>query len=160
MLHTSRTRVQEAPSNQTPGVVAIKWSPSDSTSGACDTALALPPVAVEEAPVSVRLVWPDAVVVGQPTRMGILIDNSTPLTQEIDIVVTDAPGFVFAGDRKNSITLMPRCTAELRHVFVAHTTGWQHAPEVSLALRRYGTRVNPASAQRSVCVVPSAGARM
>lgn len=104
----------------------------------------------------VRLVWPETVVVGKPAHMGVLIENATPLTQDVDIVVTDAPGFVFAGDRKNSIFLLPRSKLEVQHVFVAHTAGWQHTPEVSVALPRYGARVTPVAAQRAVGVRPSA----
>ena len=143
---------------QSPGSVAITWSPADCTDGGVSqtvTKLDLPPVAVEEALVHVRLVWPQEVVVGKPAQVGIQVENKTPTQQDVELVVADAPGFVFAGDRKNLLSVLPRCTAEVRHVFVAHSVGWQHAPELAVVLPRYGARLVPAAARRNVLVRPS-----
>ena len=147
-----------AVTGQSPGSVAITWSPADCADGGESktvTKLELPPVAVEEAPVHVRLVWPQQVVVGKPAAVGVQVENTTPLTQDVELVLSDAPGFVFAGDRKNTISVLPRCTAEVRHVFVPHSVGWQHAPELAVVLPRYGARLVPAAARRNLLVKPS-----
>ncbi len=139
-----------------PGTLVIRWEAGDAAgqSAANVTRLRLPPVAVQEAPVHVRARWPSDVVVGQPTVVGIAVQNRTPLTQDLAVSVTDAGGFVFAGDRSSSLTVLPHSTAEVRHTFVAHVAGWQPVPEVAVTLKRHAARLAPAPAFRLVCVRP------
>ena len=161
-----------------PGVVIVRWrTPSSAalelpdvisrlplpsvseTSAACSatrlTAVRAQ-VVVEEAPLTVHTVLPDTFVLGQPSAVCTRIHNRTALVQELAVTVSDAAGFVFAGERSSDIEVLPHSATELRHTVVAHATGWQPLPEVAITATRYVARLAALSVREAVCVRPLA----
>lgn len=149
-------RVTQEAVDAVPGHLAVRWEASEAHARcpAVLTRLPLPLVSVEEPPVHVRTRWPADFVVGQPATVGVAVENRTPLPQELGISVADSAGFVFAGERASIVTILPYCTAEVRHTFVAHVAGWQPVPEVAVMLKRYSARLAPSPDSRLVCVRP------
>jgi hypothetical protein len=76
--------------------------------------------------------------------------------QDISLAASDAPGFVFAGERLSSSEVLPHSVLELRHTLVAHAAGWQPLPEMTVTALRYGARLTATSSRDSVCVRPPA----
>ena len=119
------------------------------------TRLPLEPVAVEAPPVHVNTSWPADVVVGVQALVGIRVQNCSALAQELGIAVSDSAGFVFAGDRTSSVTVLPHSALEVRHTFIAHCAGWQPLPEVAITAKRYSARLSASPVFRLVCVRPA-----
>ena len=111
-------------------------------------------VAVEEAPLTVHTVLPETFVLGQPSTVCTRIHNRTALVQELAVTVSDAAGFVFAGERSSDVEVLPHSVTELRHTVVAHATGWQPLPEVAITATRYVARLAALSVREAVCVRP------
>ena len=142
-----------------PGVVIVRWETASSVSLGLPpmvSHLPLAPVAVEEPPLSVQTRLPSTVVVGQPNAVCIRIQNRTPLTQELAVTVSDAAGFVFAGERTSELEVLPHSAVELRHTVVAHAAGWQPLPEVAITAARYVARLSAVTARDGLCVCPPA----
>ena len=95
---------------------------------------------------------PAVIVLGQPNTVCFRIRNRTALTQELTVAVSDAAGFVFAGERTSDVEVLPHSELVLRHTVVAHAAGWQPLPEVVVTASRYVARLT--SAREAVCVRP------
>jgi hypothetical protein len=152
------TPTQAAPES-TPGAVVVHWETAAAASLGLPPLLSrlpLAPVAVEAPPLSVSTRLPAAVVLGVPFAVCTRVHNRTPLAQELAVAVSDAPGFVFAGERTSALEVLPHSTVELRHMLVAHVAGWQQLPEVAVSAPRYTARLAAVSGRDGVCVRPPA----
>jgi hypothetical protein len=88
-----------------PGVVVVQWETAAAVALGLPSLvlrLPLPPVSVEEPPLTVLTRTPATVVVGLPITVSVCVRNRTALSQEIAVSVSDASGFVFAGERTSA----------------------------------------------------------
>ena len=136
----------EATLDAVPGVLTVHWETTASASLKLPPAaleLPLPPVrghcwppgavqqadlsaaalqvAVAEPPLSVRTHVPAIFVVGAPITLCTTVQNRTSLAQELAVSVSDAPGFVFSGERTHTLEVRALTHASVAQRVDAYT---------------------------------------
>eukprot|EP00951_Prasinocladus_malaysianus_P041783 scaffold497708_cov17-Prasinocladus_malaysianus.AAC.1 len=64
---------------------------------------------------------------------------------DIAVTVGDSSGFVFAGERQGTVSVLPGQVAWLRWTMVAYNAGLMTLPDVQLVSVRYSTRMRVSS---------------
>ena len=84
------------------------------------------------------------------------VRNAASALQECDLVVTDAVGVVFSGEKKGTLAVLPRSSAAVKYHAVATVTGEVELPVVAAACKALG---GEARHSRRLQILPPAAAR-
>jgi hypothetical protein len=77
--------------------------------------------------------------------------------QEVSITVGDTSGFVFAGERQTSVSLLPGQEVRVAWTMVAYTAGLMALPDVQVASARYSARMKMTSSNKASLAVHYVG---
>lgn len=64
------------------------------------------------------------------------MNNFTPQPQEVQVAVQETQGFIFSGDKQQTMTLMPRDATKVQWLLVAHVSGQLPLPTVKVSAVR------------------------
>jgi len=117
------------------------------------TDIPLPAVKVEEPLLLVRTRAPPSAMAGIPFCYSLEMTNPTSLLQEVSITVGDTSGFVFAGERQASVSILPGQDVQVNWTMVAYSAGLMALPDVQLASARYAARLRMGGSNK-VFVMP------
>jgi hypothetical protein len=73
--------------------------------------------------------------------------------QEVSITVGDTSGFVFAGERQTSVSLLPGQEVRVAWTMVAYNAGLMALPDVQVASARYSARMKMTSSNKASLAV-------
>jgi len=117
------------------------------------TDIVLPDVVVEEPLLLAVTRAPPSTTAGSPFCYALEMTNTTSVLQEVSITVGDTSGFVFAGERQTSVSLLPGQEVRVAWTMVAYTAGLMALPDVQVASARYSARMKMTSSNK-VFVMP------
>ena len=121
-----------------------------------ETRLALPAALASAAALSLSLHAPPWARAGEAFEVAVTVRNATSALQECDLVVTDAVGVVFSGEKKGTLAVLPRSSAAVKYHAVATVTGEVELPVVAVACKALG---GEARHSRRLQILPPAAAR-
>jgi hypothetical protein len=153
LLHLLSTRLLPAPAAPM-GRLVLKWRRQQEQQeqqqqqkgpqeppAEVETALDLPRVTVAEAALSARVAGPPSVTAGIAFPLQLRLSNATGAAADVSLVVQDAPGFVFSGDKAQTLLVPPRGESRVVWHLVAHATGELPLPSVRVSAPRLGASV-------------------
>ena len=137
-----QVRAVSALSSTSVGTLVVRWERVGADAGeaaggcACGVSrLSLPAVAAAQAPLALALRSPPWARAGEPFEVHVCVSNATPQMRECEVVVTDAAGVLFSGERKGTLAVLPRSHKTTTYTLVATATGEVELPVVAVSCK-------------------------
>eukprot|EP00879_Flechtneria_rotunda_P002505 GHRR01002703.1.p1 GENE.GHRR01002703.1~~GHRR01002703.1.p1 ORF type:complete len:1063 (+),score=495.97 GHRR01002703.1:1057-4245(+) len=114
--------------------------------------LELPLVVVRDSLLSVKVIAPHSVTAGIAFSFTLQMHNLTTQPQEVLVSVQDAQGFVFSGNKQQTLTLLAKDTTSCSWTMVAHVSGQLPLPAVRVSSAKLSCQL--VTQQSYIQVVP------
>ncbi|KAL9649633.1 hypothetical protein ABK040_003310 [Willaertia magna] len=96
----------------------------------------LPSININDPGIHVSFCSPFEAILGQSIKCSIIIENNTPQLQQLQLFVSEAPSFFFAGTTNIRFTLLPYQSRDILYTMIPVATGLLEFPRFSLGSLR------------------------